>query len=158
MNIPQLFEQSLASASSSGGVVAAGAAPNVIRCDVVELSPLAVKFNTLILATDQLANSTVDELLAISQELSNRVTYLLEPIGPIEVDGDKCVIQMRSTPPSANDAGLAYYELLVERGGTLNLARYEKCSGNARQSVPATVTQEVLNRLVTDFCGVVGLA
>ena len=157
MTLPEQFDPALAAVASSGGAVVAGASPHRLRCNVAQAMPLAVTFHSLELTTDVLAHSTVDELQAISQDLSNRITYLLEPIGPIEIDGDTCVVQMRSTPPSRSDLGICYYELLVQRGGSLSLRRYEKTSGNTRSPVPATVTREVLQRLVGDFCGVVGL-
>ena len=65
-----------------------------------------------------------------------------------------CVVQLRSNPPQRDDDGRSYYELLVRRGGEIALARYRKENGNARQQIAATVTREVLLRLVGDFCAV----
>jgi hypothetical protein len=41
--------------------------------------------------------------------------------------------------------------LLVRRGGEISLVRYRKENGAARQQILATVTREVLLRLVGDF-------
>jgi hypothetical protein len=46
----------------------------------------------------------------------------------------------------------AYYELLVRRGGQIAVTRYRKENGAGRRQIAATVTREVLLRLVGDFC------
>ena len=43
---------------------------------------------------------------------------------------------------------------MVRRGGEIALTRYRKENGGARQQIAATVTREVLLRLVGDFCEV----
>ena len=63
-------------------------------------------------------------------------------------------MQLRSNPPQRDDDGRSYYELIVRRGGEIALTRYRKENGNARQQIAATVTREVLLRLVGDFCAV----
>ena len=90
----------------------------------------------------------------VAEALSARLTYLLEPIQPIEVDPDHCVVQMRSNPPQRNENRTSYYELLVARGGQLSLCRYEKDTSSIRQCVPAQVTLEVFWRLLGDFSAV----
>lgn len=97
---------------------------------------------------------TTDELKQTAERLSARLTYLLEPISPIEVDAHGCVVQMRSNPPHKDADRTTYYELLVSRAGELSLARYARASGQSREVIPAHVTREVLARLVSDFCAV----
>jgi hypothetical protein len=63
-------------------------------------------------------------------------------------------VQLRSNPPHRDDDGRSYYELMVSRGGQIALGRYRKDNGNARQPIVATVTREVMTRLVGDFCAV----
>ena len=156
MTLPELFRQKLSAFSSTGrSLVVVSTPPRQIRCEVAEARPLAVSFDRLELTTDELASVTIDELQAVARDLTDRVTYLLEPIGPVEVDHEKCVVQMRSLPPSKDDTSHSYYELLVRRGGSLSLCRYRKAPGDVRQPIPATVTREVLERLVGDFCGAV---
>jgi hypothetical protein len=62
---------------------------------------------------------------------------------------------MRSYPPQKTDDGTTYYELLVRRGGSLSLVRYQKQPGDQRQAIAAHITREVLLRLVDDFAAVV---
>lgn len=125
-------------------------------CELVELDTLACGFMRLAVSTDKLADATLDRLRRISEQLSMRLTYLLEPIHPIESDADSCTVQMRSKPPRQSEDSSSYYELLVRRGGELSLSRFEKAHGEVRQPAPARVTREVFARLVEDFSAVLG--
>src|SRR3954451_8334009 len=155
MNLQNKFEQELSTLGSGGAaVLTAEDAPRRITCDVTERNPLAVSFNELRLTTAELADSDVMQLERIGKVLSERLTYLMEPIAPIEIDAAACVVQLRSNPPQRDDDGRSYYELIVRRGGDITLARYRKENGGARRAIAATVTREVLLRLLADFCAV----
>jgi hypothetical protein len=121
------------------------------EANILALDALALAFDHVTVTRDALAAAPIEQLKKLSDALSKKLTYLLEPISPVEVDADHCVVQMRSSPPQRDDNGTRYYELLVRRGGELSLRRFEKQPGNARQSVPAHVTREVFLRLVEDF-------
>ena len=127
-----------------------------LTCDLLEHNSLAVAFHSLRLATTELAHAQAVDLERMSKALADRLTYLLEPIRPIEIDADACVVQMRSSPPLHDDDGRSYYELTVRRGGELSLCRYRKEPGTPRQQIPANVTREVLVRLAGDFEVVLG--
>jgi hypothetical protein len=155
MNIQALIEHELNQLGSGGpAMVAVADGPRNLTCDIVEYNSLAVVFNLLRLATTELASATAVDLERISNALATKLTYLMEPIRPIELDVDACVVQMRSNPPQKDDDGRSYYELLVRRGGEIALARYRKEPGTPRQQVAATVTREVLLRLAGDFSAV----
>src|SRR5262245_34806651 len=157
MKLHAQFEQQLENLGSGGAAtVAVDALPRRITCDTLERTSLAVSFQRLELSTSELANVSTADLQRISQSLADRLTYLLEPISPIETDAQECVVQMRSNPPHKDDDGRSYYELLVRRGGEISLVRYRKENGTARLQIPATVTREVLVRLVNDFGAVLG--
>lgn len=121
------------------------------QCELIGLESLACAFTRFELTHDILATASIDQLKQVAEGLSARLTYLLEPIQPIEVDPDQCIVQMRSSPPQKDDLGTSYYELLVRRGGHISLARYVKQPAAQRQSVPAHVTREVFLRLTADF-------
>jgi len=125
--------------------------PRTVRCEVDQCEPLAVAVYELALETSELAVVDIARLQSASRSLCQRVTYLLEPISPIETDVDRCIVQMRSSPPRQDDNGRYYYELLLRRGGSVALRRYEKHPGAVRTRVAATLTHEVLGRLVEDF-------
>lgn len=155
MTLQAQLEQELKNLGSGGAKVLSFAEePRQLTCDIAERSALAVSFNSLRLATSQLAGVSVTELERISKSLAERLTYLMEPISPIETDAQSCTVQLRSNPPQLDDDGRTYFELLVRCGGELSLCRFHKESGNTRRQVPATVTHEVLLRLVGDFAAV----
>jgi hypothetical protein len=114
------------------------------------VGPLACSFTLLQLQAGKLAAASIDELTAVANDLSSRLSYLLEAISPVEIDCDRCIVQLRSSPPEQSDQGTFYYELVV-RQGAVELCRYQKAPGDVRQTVPATVTREVLQRLAEDF-------
>ncbi len=122
-----------------------------LSCQLTALDTLACAFTRLALRADSLANRAPDDLKWIAENLSAKLTYLLEPISPIETDSEGCVVQMRSNPPQKDADRTSYYELLVARTGELSLARYTRAVGQAREVVPAEVTREVLCRLAGDL-------
>jgi len=121
------------------------------QAELTALDQLAVAFANFRVTLDRLSAAPMERLKQVAGELSRRLTYLLEPISPIEVDAEQCVVQMRSTPPQKDDTGATYYEILVARGGQLSLARYQKPRGQERQPIAAQVTREVFLRLADDF-------
>lgn len=131
--------------------VTANVGARTLRCEIDQCDQLAVAVYELVLETAELANVETAKLQAASKALCERVTYLLEPISPIETDPEGCIVQMRSSPPQKHEDGRFYYELFLRRGGSVTLHRYEKHPGKIRQRVAATLTHEVLGRLVEDF-------
>jgi hypothetical protein len=127
----------------------------IVRCNADDCEPLASTVIDLALETPELAAATAFELQAASADLAKRVNYLLEPIAPIELDAQGCTVQMRSNPPQKDDNGRRYYELLLRRGGSIALCRFEKQPGQPRTRVPAVLTHEVIGRLVNDFLATV---
>ncbi len=122
-----------------------------VRCSLAALDVLACALDTLEVTVAALAEAPLARLSLAADAVSRRLTYLLEPIGPVEVDSNQCVVQLRSIPPQKDDNGSYYYELLVRGGGRLSLCRYAKEPGALRRRIPAQVTREVFLRLVTDL-------
>jgi len=152
MTLQQKFDQELTNLGNGAAVsVTIEDSPRQLLCDIAERNSLAVSFHELWLSTTELATAAPDRLSKIGQALSARLTYLMEPVSPIELDAEACIVQLRSNPPQRDDDGRSYYELIVARGGHIALKRYRKDNGNARQPVVATVTREVLLRLTADF-------
>ncbi|HEX3726104.1 MAG TPA: hypothetical protein VHV08_07665, partial [Pirellulales bacterium] len=98
-----------------------------------------------------LAGRSMDAVRNTAEQLAARLTYLLEPISPVEIDDQRCIVQMRSSPPQREPDRTTYYELLVDRGGRISLSRYARPRGQTRELIPAQVTREVLLRLASDF-------
>src|SRR5262245_61774286 len=157
MNLRTLFDTELNRLGTGGtATVDLTSGTRQLMCDLVERNSLAVRFQTLRVTTPELANASSADLERIAKSLSDRLTYLMEPIRPIEIDADACVAQLRSSPPQQDDDGRTYYELTARRGGELLLCRYRKEPAAPRQIIPADVTREVLLRLADDFESVLG--
>ena len=122
-----------------------------VTCELEALDSIACSFTSLSVASDTLADADSGRLKQLADHLSKQLTYLLEPVSPIEADDEQCVVQLRSSPPQRDESQTSYYELLVRRGGDISLCRYSKQPGQPRQMIPANVTREVLLRLVGDF-------
>jgi hypothetical protein len=130
-----------------------------LACELTALETLGCAFSRFAISSNKLAGASIEQLKKTSEALSKRLTYLLEPIRPIEVDAEHCVVQLRSQPPQKDEDSTSYYELLVKRTGELSLCRYvhnrdAQASGALREAVPAHVTREVFLRLIGDFCAV----
>jgi hypothetical protein len=139
------------SAVSGRGLLQVDCEIGRIEADLVAVDAIGCSFQTLGLSTSKLSGAELEQLKDISQKLTEKLTYLLEPIGLVEADADRCSIQLRSSPPKKGEDETSYYELMVRRGGDITLSRYSKKSGQLRQIVPANVTREVLVRLADDF-------
>lgn len=122
-----------------------------ISCELLALETLACAFDRLEVFRPAWAGRPMAQVKATAEQLSRRLTYLLEPIRPIETDSERCIVQMRSSPPRTDEDRTSYYELLVERSGALSLVRFEKPAGEIRRRVPIHVTREVFRHLLTDF-------
>jgi hypothetical protein len=158
MTFCEQFKEALAAApafTSGDHTVEVDLGPQHLECHLIALEPLACAFTRLALRADKLAGLPTDELQCVAENLSKRLTYLLEPISPIETDAQGCVVQMRSNPPHKETDRTSYYELLVSRAGELSLCRYTREAKAERQMIPAQVTREVLLRLAGDFSAVV---
>jgi hypothetical protein len=121
--------------------------------EITHADALACAFIVFELRTDRLSGKDSQQLTLTAERLSERLSYLLEPIRTIEIDKETCVIQLRSLPPLKNDDGTTYYELVV-RHGAIQLSRYHRAPGEQRQRIPAHVTREVFVRLADDFVAV----
>ena len=101
--------------------------------------------------TPALAHADLNRLQRLSDRLSQRLNYLLEPVVTDEIDGESGVARLRSDPPSRGTEGTTYYELFARRGGEVELQRFRAARGAQRVAIPALVTREVLMRLVEDI-------
>lgn len=157
MGLVQSVEQQLEQAAAGG--------PGPWRAEVIEagvqITVEASAMENLACALTQFevrnaawSGRPIERVKQIADDLAKRLTYLLEPIRPIETDPEHCIVQMRSNPPRIDEHGSSYYELLVERTGSLTLCRFEKEPGEVRRRVPIQITREVFRHLLSDFANV----
>ncbi|WP_166819976.1 hypothetical protein [Thalassoroseus pseudoceratinae] len=100
------------------------------------------------------ANLGTSQLKNWADALSQRVTYLLEDIGPVEFDPNSGQALLRSTKPSDDGSTKRYYELVLSTSsnGSFEFARYETIAGQpGRHPVDMQLTREVVDRLLNDF-------
>ena len=92
-----------------------------------------------------------ERLHAVGDILAQRLQYLMEPIAPVEFDGEAAVLQLRSVPPSQEDSHTrSYYEVLV-RPQEISLRRYTVSSGLPRRADEMHLTREICARLGCDL-------
>lgn len=151
MPLPDELVAKLSAPGIDGAVVAVTDGGDRLTARVDEASALAVSLFELRLTTDRLAGASIDRVKRIAEKLTERVTYLLEPIQPIEADDEACVVQMRSTKPDQRSGAATYYEVLVKTGGAISLRRYEKPKGGLRREIAMNLTLEVIGRVAEDF-------
>lgn len=121
----------------------------LVRVD--QSGALAITCWELRLTTKRLAGAPIERVRKVAEDITSRVTYLLEPIQPVEADAEACVVQLRSTKPDTRVGSRSYYEVLVKTGGSVSLQRFEAPKGELRRSVSMTLTKEILIRLAEDF-------
>ena len=110
---------------------------SVSICELVDSGVSGLRLHALSrLHSDVLADASPKRLKDLGELLSKRLSYLLEPISPIEVDAEQCVVQLRSNPPQQGDGQSSYYELLVRKGGEISLRRYTKPRASPARSAP----------------------
>ena len=104
-----------------------------LDCELAELDTIACGLNYVRLTTETLASATVDDVRHLGQWLTQRLSYLLEPISNMELDPEGFSLQLRSFPPQQDEDERRYYELTARRGGEIRLCRYA-----SRGRLPAT--------------------
>src|SRR5262245_39663130 len=122
-----------------------------VEIDFTAVDTLGCAFRELRVSADELKNAEAGALRAWAETLCRRVTYLLEHIGPLEVDSQAQTVLVRSTPPAKAPEGTTFYELLLKAPGTLCLRRYNRAGQSERQPIDIQVTCEVLLKLVRDI-------
>ena len=130
---------------------AASGGPTV-EVDFTAVDLLGCAFRELRITADELKDAPFERLKAWADELCRKVTYLLEHIGPLEVDTQAQTVLIRSIPPARRPAQTAFYEILVKAPGVLSLRRYTRAAGDPdRLPCDIRITHEVLAKLVGDL-------
>jgi hypothetical protein len=124
----------------------------VLELDLTGVDRMSCSFRELRLQLPGLYGKSFDSLKDWANEICKRVTYLLEQIGPQELDPESEQVLIRSTPPEKNPGQTRFYEVLLSAPGTLGLRRYCARSGQAgREQIDLQTTHEVACKLVNDI-------
>lgn len=122
-----------------------------VEAEVCAYDSLGVALHGLTVWGDNRAAS----LETLAKTISERVTYLWEPLALIERDLEREQVQMRSAPPLIEDKAIEFYEgQLTRQAGSprIHMARYRRENGQARRvRVPVILTHAIFRRLVDDL-------
>lgn len=124
-----------------------------LRIDFTIVDSLSCAFRELALDVPALNGAAFATFQVWARNLSQRITYLLEQIGPLEFDPNAGQVLIRSTPPDQLPDGAQFYEIMLsQQGGSFVLRRYRSVKGTpGRTAVDIQVTHEVLYKLVDDL-------
>ncbi len=125
-----------------------------LQVEFTGIDSMSCSFSEIRLFVPSLQNAAFDALKKWAEQLSQRITYLLENIGPLEFDPDAGEVLIRSTPPSQLPSGAQYFEIILssQSSGTFSLKRYRSVKGQpGRDPVEITLTHEVLIKLTDDL-------
>jgi hypothetical protein len=119
--------------------------------------PVGVAFEHLRFETHGRPERSVPALRARGDELAARLTYLMEPLVPLELDEAAGTLALRSRQPTGRGALRSYYEVRLDRTGTATLTRIAfDDATRRRRPVPCQMTVEVLERLADDLAATAG--
>ena len=82
--------------------------------DFTAVDSLSCSLREIRVRVPSLSGASVDVLRQWATDLCRRVTYLLENIGPLEVDADAGQVLVRSTPPDRQADATTFYEVLLQ--------------------------------------------
>ena len=159
MGLRQNLEQELETLYKAGGplpaaLVATEASGIRLRLDVTTIDLLGCAVSGLELFVPQLQQAAFDVLKQWAEKLSQRITYLLEQMAPLEFDEEAQQVLIRSKSPDQLADGAQYYEVTLSQqgAGTFLLKRYRSVKGQpGRTAVDMLLTREVILKLVDDL-------
>lgn len=127
-----------------------------LSLDLLSVEMLGVSCEEIRLNVPALTGADLDKLKEWANGLCQRITYLLEQLGPLEYDAQANQVLIRSKPPDAvtSPGQTKFYEVLLSShgGGRFSLRRYQADHANpGRTPVPIRVTHEQLAKLVNDL-------
>ena len=125
-----------------------------VAVDFTAVDSMSCSFREVRLRVPSLVGAGFDVLKQWGESLCRRVTYLLENIGPLELDPDNEQVLIRSNPPDQQDNGSRFYEILLQShaNGNFSLRRFESEKGRpGRTQVDIRTTHEVLQKLLDDL-------
>lgn len=132
------------------------AGPNGIdlAVDVTAADSMSCSCRELRMRVPALSGAGADVLKKWAQDLCARVTYLLEQLGPLEIDAAGKQALIRSKAPDKRDNSTTFYEVLLQSqgAGLFTLRRYRRDTPCAsREHVDLRTTHELLEKLADDL-------
>ncbi len=140
------------------GAIQAATPDHRIALGQVVGGPVGVAFGELTFAAlDPEPTLSGADLRAWGERLTARLTYLMEPLVVLEVDGVAGSAELRSQAPSTRGDVRSFYEVRLGRDRSLHLHRLSfDAATRRRRPVPCQLTGEVLERLTDDLVASLG--
>ena len=126
--------------------------------DFTVVDSMSCAFRELRMDVPRLAGTSFSVLKQWADDLSQRITYLLENLGPLEFDPVSQQVLIRSKSPDLRTGGARYFEILLQcqSSGRFFLRRYYSDPAQAgRDQVDLQMTHETLLKLVDDLVATV---
>ena len=154
-DLNQELIQLIGYSSTSPKIVRLSATDGIqIEIDFIAVDSMSCALQEIRLSVPKLIDADFAILQKWAEALSQRVTYLLEDIGLLELDPDAGQVLIRSTPPQKQGGTTSFYEVLLKShaGGNFSLKRYESTSTTGgRQPIDLHTTHELLRKLIVDL-------
>lgn len=90
-------------------------------------------------------------------QIEEQVTYLGEGLKVIETEGEDGTTILRSSPPRVDGEVTSFFEMVLDPSRGLSLVRYKYGPKTGeRTPVPAPLTRDALERLISDLIELLG--
>jgi hypothetical protein len=125
-----------------------------LSVDVTAADSLSCSCRELRMRVPALNGADAAVLKKWAEALCSRVTYLLEQLGPLEIDSQGKQVLIRSKSPDERDSSKTFYEILLQSqgAGLFTLRRYRRDPQAAsRNHVDLRTTHELLEKLADDL-------
>lgn len=142
--------------SSASPVSVSVTDPSGISIDIefTQVDSLACAIRQITVHVPSMSQVAFAQLQKWAEALSQRITYLLEQLTPLELDPQAGQILIRSTRPDQLPDGTQYYEIVVSNtgAGSFTLQRFQSVKGTpGRTPIDLQVTHELLYKLCDDL-------
>ncbi len=141
-------------AGPAAKTVAIAAGSVDLAVDVTAADSMSCSCREIRMRVPALSGAGPDVLKKWAHDLCSRVTYLLEQLGPLEIDSEGKQVLIRSKSPDKRDNSTTFYEVLLQSqgAGLFTLRRYRRDSqGAPREHVDLRTTHELLEKLADDL-------
>jgi len=125
-----------------------------LAVDIVAADSMSCSCREIRMRVPSLTGADANVLAKWAQDLCARITYLLEQLGPLEIDSQGKQVLVRSKSPDKRENAATFYEILLQSqgAGIFTLRRYRRENGGApREHVDLRTTYEVLEKLADDL-------
>jgi hypothetical protein len=146
LNVPSPAAPKTVAVAGPGGVD--------LAVDVTALDSMSCSCRELRMRVPSLTGAGAAALKKWADALCARITYLLEHLGPLEVDTQGKQVLVRSTTPDKRGNTTSFYEVLLQSqgAGLFTLRRYRRePNGAPREHVDLQTTHELLEKLADDL-------